>query len=86
MGKNEKSVRFFQIIVLYFILYFGIWRTQDMVYTCKKCKFMFDRKGYVERCPDCGSENIRSATKQEQEEFEGYQKEFNTDNNQGQIA
>ncbi|MBO6149051.1 MAG: hypothetical protein J6O55_06915 [Lachnospiraceae bacterium] len=57
-----------------------------MVYTCKKCKFMFDRKGYVERCPDCGSENIRSATKQEQEEFEGYQKEFNTDNNQGQIA
>lgn len=48
-----------------------------MVYTCKKCKFMFDRVGLVERCPDCGSENFRPASKEEKAEFEGYQKEFN---------
>ena len=57
-----------------------------MVYTCKTCKFMFDRKGYVERCPDCGSENIRSATVEEKEEFEGYQREFNSDKSHNQIA
>ena len=48
-----------------------------MVYTCKKCLFMFDRAVLVERCPDCGSENFRPATKEEQEEFSNYQKEFN---------
>jgi len=48
-----------------------------MIYTCKKCLFMFDRVGLVERCPDCGSENFRPATKDEKEEFENYQREFN---------
>ena len=48
-----------------------------MVYTCKKCLFMFDRVGYVERCPDCGSEYFRPATKEERSEYESYQLEFN---------
>ncbi len=47
-----------------------------MVYTCKKCLFMFDRVGLVERCPDCGSENFRPASKDEKAEFERFQKEF----------
>ena len=51
-----------------------------MIYTCKKCLFMFDRVGLVERCPDCGSENFRPASKEEQAEFDRYQKEFNKKN------
>ncbi len=52
-------------------------RVPKMIYTCKKCLFMFDRVGLVERCPDCGSENFRPSTKEEKEEFENYQREFN---------
>ena len=48
-----------------------------MIYTCKKCRFMFEGKGYVEHCPDCGSDELRSATKAEQAEYRMYQEEFN---------
>ncbi len=40
---------------------------------------MFEDKGYVRQCPDCGSEEIRPATKAEQEEYRGYQEEFNSE-------
>ena len=42
-----------------------------MVYACDHCLFLFSRVSPIERCPDCGKENIRPATPEEAQEFEG---------------
>jgi len=41
-----------------------------VVYVCCKCLFSFMRSGEVDRCPDCGSVNVRHATSQEAAEYE----------------
>ncbi|MDR1321474.1 MAG: SseB family protein [Gracilibacteraceae bacterium] len=40
-----------------------------MIYTCDKCRFIFERTGQVDSCPDCGKPSIREATPNEREEF-----------------
>lgn len=41
-----------------------------MVFVCDKCGFTFTRVAEPDRCPDCGKEySIRSATKEEEQEF-----------------
>lgn len=47
-----------------------------IVYTCKRCRYMFEEKEGAERCPDCGSLLIRHATDKERAEFFEYQREF----------
>lgn len=42
-----------------------------MVYACGQCHFLFSRVSPIARCPDCGKENIRPATQEEIQEFEG---------------
>ena len=44
------------------------WESQ-MIYTCNKCLFTFERVGEVITCPDCGKEAIREASDSEKEEF-----------------
>lgn len=41
-----------------------------MVYVCDCCHFLFSRVALTDKCPDCGKENIRSATPEEMREFE----------------
>ena len=41
-----------------------------MVYICEKCLFLFRRTFQPDRCPDCGNEAIRPASKEETAEFE----------------
>ena len=48
-----------------------------MIYTCDKCRFIFERVGEVDACPDCGKEDIREADETEKEEF---QKKFKNHN------
>lgn len=42
-----------------------------MVYTCENtdCRFIFERYGEPDRCPDCGKPRIRPATEAEMLEF-----------------
>ena len=40
-----------------------------MIYVCNICKFLFERLGPVESCPDCGKLLIREASKAEKEEY-----------------
>ncbi len=49
-----------------------------MIYTCLNpdCRFMFDLPGHVENCPDCGSDQLRPATRAEREEFDRFQEEL----------
>ncbi len=47
-----------------------------MIYCCSTCKYVFERSTFPMYCPDCGKEYIRYATKEEIDEYIGYQKEF----------
>ena len=42
-----------------------------MIYACDNeiCRFIFERAGAVDSCPDCGKSAIREATEAEQEEY-----------------
>jgi len=51
----------------------------NKVYICDSCRFLFERAGEVDRCPDCGKKNIRSADEQEQEEYRQLRREFGYD-------
>jgi len=46
-----------------------------MIYACDRCHFLFSRISMPDRCPDCGKEGIRLATREESEEFEARKKE-----------
>lgn len=46
-----------------------------MIYACDSCKFVFERVGEVDRCPDCGKKTIREADNEERQEYMEYQKE-----------
>ena len=41
------------------------------IYACtnKNCKFIFERRGSVEACPDCGDSKIRQANGNETAEY-----------------
>ena len=39
------------------------------IYYCEKCKFLFERFGDPESCPDCGSMAFRIASILEQQEY-----------------
>ena len=41
-----------------------------MVYAYDHCHFLFSTESPIDRCPDCGKENIRLATPDEVQEFE----------------
>ena len=49
------------------------------VYTCSKCKFTFERSGTIDLCPDCGSENVRTATEEEKQGYQENRDEFATE-------
>jgi len=40
-----------------------------MIYACDHCRFIFNRAGKVDACPDCGKQFIREATKAENDEY-----------------
>jgi len=41
-----------------------------LIYACEKCKFLFERVGAVEKCPDCGRPCIREANDDEQQTYQ----------------
>ncbi len=41
-----------------------------MIYACDRCRYLFSEELSIDRCPDCGKENIRPATPEEVREFE----------------
>ncbi len=40
-----------------------------MIYICKNCKFLFERVGETELCPDCGKKTVQEANEQEKAEY-----------------
>lgn len=40
-----------------------------MIYACDACRFLFERAGEPERCPDCGKLTIRPAVEDEIAEY-----------------
>ncbi|MDR2295218.1 MAG: hypothetical protein LBD95_00315 [Clostridiales Family XIII bacterium] len=36
-----------------------------MVYVCESCRFVFERTGDTDDCPDCGRPDIREASEEE---------------------
>ena len=46
-----------------------------MIYTCEKCKFLFEAEIEVTQCPDCGKFEVRPASQQEINEYARYQAE-----------
>jgi predicted RNA-binding Zn-ribbon protein involved in translation (DUF1610 family) len=36
-----------------------------MVYVCESCRFVFERTGVADDCPDCGKPDIREASEEE---------------------
>jgi len=40
-----------------------------MIYSCDKCRFVFERINDVIECPNCGKSAVRKAEKLEQEEY-----------------
>jgi len=51
----------------------------NKIYICDSCHFLFERAGEVERCPDCGKENVRPANDLEQKEYHRLRREFGYD-------
>lgn len=41
-----------------------------MIYTCDNCHFLFSDSSTPEFCPDCGKQEIRTATPEEENEFQ----------------
>ena len=52
---------------------------EKKLYACetRDCRFLFESKDELERCPDCGKTNVRLANAREIQEFERRKKEFN---------
>ena len=46
------------------------------IYVCSKCQFAFERRGEIQNCPDCGSENIRAADENEINDYNKNREEF----------
>jgi DNA-directed RNA polymerase subunit RPC12/RpoP len=44
-------------------------RRKKMIYVCGVCRFVFERIGEAEACPDCGKPNIREASRDEKNEY-----------------
>jgi uncharacterized Zn finger protein (UPF0148 family) len=40
-----------------------------MIYCCDHCRFLFERTGHVDACPDCGKPSVREAAKEEMAEY-----------------
>ena len=40
-----------------------------MICCCETCRFVFERTGEVDFCPDCGKPSIRKATSEEKDEY-----------------
>jgi len=40
-----------------------------MIYVCEKCRFIFERVGNIDQCPDCGNINIRQANEEETKKY-----------------
>ena len=47
-----------------------------MIYACDDCRFVFERTGRVDACPDCGKPSVREATEKEAAEYIRYRAEF----------
>ena len=45
--------------------YENVIRDDDMIYYCEICRFIFERTGEVDACPDCGKPSVREATSKE---------------------
>jgi DNA-directed RNA polymerase subunit RPC12/RpoP len=41
----------------------------DMVYVCKKCEFLFERKNEPSKCPSCENQCIVGANSSERQTF-----------------
>ena len=40
-----------------------------MIYTCEKCKYLFESETEVTQCPDCGKFAVRPAYQSEIKEY-----------------
>jgi rRNA maturation endonuclease Nob1 len=40
-----------------------------MIYCCDYCRFVFERMGETDACPDCGKSAVREANAAEKEEY-----------------
>lgn len=48
----------------------------NVIYKCSKCIYLFERRGAVERCPDCGSVNFTEAGPEDCAEYAALRKQF----------
>ena len=48
----------------------------NQVFVCDSCLFLFEGDRDMDRCPDCGSRNIRRADREEQDEYWRLRMEF----------
>jgi DNA-directed RNA polymerase subunit RPC12/RpoP len=52
-----------------------------MIYVCGTCRFVFERIGETDACPDCGRLNIKEATPDEKNGYLKNRAEFGEDGN-----
>lgn len=45
------------------------------IYHCTHCHYTFEQDGEAKSCPDCGKQEVRSATEAEIEELKHYPKD-----------
>ena len=50
-----------------------------MIYKCSKCLYLFERRGTVDRCPDCGSVNFTEAGPEDQREYRELRRQYQED-------
>lgn len=50
-----------------------------MIYTCKKCRYVFESKKEPLTCPDCGDKQVLDANSTEKAEFKKNREEFSKD-------
>lgn len=48
----------------------------NQIYICDSCHYLFEDADGIDRCPDCGKQNIRPANEQEQVEYRQLRIEF----------
>ena len=56
-----------------------------MIYCCDTCRFVFERTGTFETCPDCGKPSVREATTDEKDEYVRNRAARKDDDNHGDF-
>jgi len=53
----------------------------EMIYTCAKCKFLFERKNEPSKCPSCENQYVVGASNEERQEYKQMLENRNKDEN-----